>query len=73
MSARAELPAEIRALWARLDGAQRDQFLAFAVRIRNGDAKAYRLAELHLAGAISFVELLRSCKPAQRFPRPSLT
>lgn len=37
---------------------EKKQFIRFALRIRNNDAKAFRLADLHTAGKITRRQLL---------------
>lgn len=69
MDAGRTIPPAVLALWSRLDAHDQDQFFAFVMRLRNGDAKAHRLSTRHAAGTISLRQLLDAMKPAKETPR----
>lgn len=50
----------LAAAFDRMSEWEKDRFSRFALRIRNEDAKALRLADLHAAGKITRRQLLES-------------
>lgn len=48
------------------DDTTKDKFLGFVFRVRNGDIKAIRLAELVGSGHISIQEMLKRLSPQHR-------
>jgi hypothetical protein len=65
MSTHPAIPQSVLDLWVKLNASDQDRFFAFMLRLRNGDAKAIRLGDLHASGKISLRQLLDAVRPAK--------